>query len=271
MSKRGERRQRARSQQAQAMPPQNNHDGGGTQGASAEPPISMPVIPQTTVSPNKDQREADAQKKNLDQSPNEALLARYTRSLRNWTVGLVFVGLLTVGVLSLQWLTFEKTDQTLHKTLDASTRAWIVPKSVTFDPLEMGKPIRIQIQYENVGKEPAINVAEYNYTHLGDAAETQNFISGVRQTRWEWCKAQPAVAGAAVVYPGNSPETTSQYHITTDSIADAAFVAGDKTLIIYGCFSYETASRPAHSSFCRMFNIKLSRATLGCFAGEYAE
>jgi hypothetical protein len=112
MNRRGDRRHRGRSQSTQTTNAENNRNTSDKKSPPADPPISAPIAPQTAIGPNEDQGPAKTQESNSSEPPNDGLLVRYTRSLRNWTVGLVLVGLLTVGVLSLQWFTFEKTDET---------------------------------------------------------------------------------------------------------------------------------------------------------------
>jgi hypothetical protein len=112
MSKRGNRRNRGRSQPTQALNAQDDRNRANNESAPSNPLTTAPIIPQATISPNKNHSAAKDQKPGSDESPNDWLLVRYTKSLRNWTVGLVLVGLLTVAVLSLHWLTFEKTDET---------------------------------------------------------------------------------------------------------------------------------------------------------------
>jgi hypothetical protein len=112
MSKRGDRRHRGRSQPTKTMNAENNRDNSDEKSTPANPGLPAPVAPQAAISRNEDQSPSKKQEKGPNESPNDWLLVRYTKSLRNWTVGLVLVGTLTVAVLSLHWLTFEKTDET---------------------------------------------------------------------------------------------------------------------------------------------------------------
>ena len=80
--------------------------------APSDPLNPAPVISETAISANENHSAAKDQKRASEEAPNDRLLVKYTKSLRNWTMGLVIVGVLTVAILSLQWLTFEKTDET---------------------------------------------------------------------------------------------------------------------------------------------------------------
>ena len=157
MSKRGNRGQGGRrSQPAQAINAEKNRDSANKKSSPTEPLIPEPTNPQAAISPNEDQTPTKIQEINSGDGPNDRLLVRYTKSLRNWTVGLVLVGFLTVGVLSLQWSTFEKTDQTLK----AEQRPWVSLKSmdVVSDLIWMpdGAHLDIHFALKNTGHSPAV-------------------------------------------------------------------------------------------------------------------
>jgi hypothetical protein len=143
---------------AQPMNPQDNGNGGEKQSPPSNPPIAEPVIPQAAVGPDEDKPVAKTQDSPCHQSQNEGRLAQYTRSLRDWTVGLVFVGLLTVGVLVLQRCTFEKTDETLR----AAQRPWMkFSDMVLLEPIHCDADViktKVRLFLENGGNSPALHV-----------------------------------------------------------------------------------------------------------------
>jgi hypothetical protein len=97
MTKRGDRRDKGRGKQIQSLHAQGNVKADEVQKpAVAEPQPASP--PAERVAPKVES--------------HDALLAKYTKSLRNWTVCLVVVGFLTTLVLILQWRSFEKADET---------------------------------------------------------------------------------------------------------------------------------------------------------------
>ncbi|WP_156180004.1 hypothetical protein [Bradyrhizobium sp. LTSPM299] len=106
MSKRGDHKNKGRAKNIKPTNALNNNNNGDEKGNPTSPLVSAPITPQTSASPN------ESQTGKAGDVPHEGLLEQYTKSLRDWTGGLVFVGLITVAVLSLQWWTFEKTDET---------------------------------------------------------------------------------------------------------------------------------------------------------------
>jgi hypothetical protein len=94
------------------MNTQNNSNDGDKKSTSTNPRIPESATPQAAIGPNENRGIGENQKSTASDAPNEGLLEKYTKSLRDWTRGLVIVGLITIGVLTLQWCTFEKTDET---------------------------------------------------------------------------------------------------------------------------------------------------------------
>ena len=122
MSKRGNRRKLARQENSKTSETAADHN----QSDEKHPPT--PPQTSTPINSNAGEPITDSEKNNSSEQSPDALVAEYTRSLRNWTKGLVFVGLLTVAVLFLQYCTFEKTDHTLKDTMaasNASQRAFV--------------------------------------------------------------------------------------------------------------------------------------------------
>jgi hypothetical protein len=161
MSKRGARRNKRHAQPTQAMNARNNRNSSDENSAPPNPLIAAPTTLQATISSNENRNTTKNEGSNSEASPNDRLLVEYTRSLRNWTVGLVLVGLLTAGVLSLQWGTFEKTDQTLK----AEQRPWVslqgmdVVSDLIWRP--DGAHLDIHFVLKNTGHTPAIRA----FTH----------------------------------------------------------------------------------------------------------
>ena len=94
------------------MNTQNDRNETGNEGTPVQPLIAAPIVPEAAVGPKENQYAPENQKGNSGNLQTDTLLVKYTKSLRNWTGGLVIVGGLTVAILSLQWCTFEKTDET---------------------------------------------------------------------------------------------------------------------------------------------------------------
>src|SRR4051794_18904827 len=65
-----------------------------------------------------------------DEHVNDALIAKYTLSLSNWTKGLVFVGLVTAAVLVVHALIFLQADDTARK----AQRAFVAVRGIYVTP-----------------------------------------------------------------------------------------------------------------------------------------
>jgi hypothetical protein len=154
------------------------------QNSPAGHPAAAPTAPEPVVV-NTDAREriGGQEKSDADKANYEALVAEYTRSLRNWTKGLVFVGLVTAVVLFLQWKTFEKSDDTAR----AAQRPWM-----KFDGLEITEPLsyedkvaktKVKFHLRNTGNSPAVDVitrAKLIILDLADRSEPHAYCDTFR-------------------------------------------------------------------------------------------
>jgi hypothetical protein len=152
--------------------------------------------------------------------------------------------------------------KTAQENMVASQRAWVGPrnaKSATGPELE--KDLNITIEYQNSGREPALEtifdteafVATNEEDVSGSVANRVNDFIGKCKIKW-----LPTQKG--VVFP--SGNTSSAYELTrtleADSI-DQAVLDGSKAIFIDGCIVYKSAGGIHRSSFCYFFNTKKTK------------
>jgi hypothetical protein len=152
--------------------------------------------------------------------------------------------------------------KTAQENMVASQRAWVGPRNAksTTGP-ELEKPLDIIIEYQNSGREPALDtifdteafVATKEEDSSGAAPNRVNDFIGKCKIKWT-----PTQKG--VVFPAGS--TGSAYELTRALDAkwiDQDVIDGAKLIFIDGCFVYKTAGGIRRSSFCYFFNSKKTK------------
>ena len=115
-----------------------------------------------------------------------------------------------------------------QRALEANTRAWVVPGIVEIERLEVDKPLKVRIEFANVGKEPALSLVEYNESLADYLPQTNAYIRSF-ETKWEWCSRQPTRTGAMALFPSAGGGPQAQYHLTLGAVVvDDALIKGEK-------------------------------------------
>jgi hypothetical protein len=151
-----------------------------------------------------------------------------------------------------------KQSQNSERALVLAQRAWVGPTIAAIEgPPEIGKPLKVAIQYANSGREPALNFVYADDVFAATAADEANgVISAKVDAYFKGCKAATTLRAGQVVFPtvGN---TTNNLGITTnEEFVDQAIIDGEKTIIVDGCFVYRSFDIVRHSYFCFFFNNK---------------
>jgi hypothetical protein len=148
--------------------------------------------------------------------------------------------------------------KTAQANMVASERAWVGPRNARSDIApEMGKGLNIIVEYQNTGREPALEtIADAEAFAAADTVETAAKINGfINQCKMQWI---PTKKG--VVFPAGP--TSSSYELTepfaTDDI-DQDVIDGTKFIFIDGCFVYKSAGTIHRTSFCYFFNNKKTK------------
>lgn len=159
------------------------------------------------------------------------------------------------------------------KALTESQRAWVGPSNAysSGDPVA-GHPYDVTLQYQNTGREPAIensiNMTAFTETVQRDQDATQKIIE-FRNTcidRW-----QPN--GGNVVFPSIANTTYSSFKSIDATTIDADVANGTKTIFLTGCFVYKTLDGYHRSSFCYFFKKGITKPANWniCEIGNYAD
>jgi hypothetical protein len=97
--------------------------------------------------------------------------SNYERRIANWTVVVgaftVVMAIATVGSGYILW----RTDNTLRETLERSQRPWIAPLSAKLLDLPIDGLIGLQINFANVGREPALDTKHASKFGVTDAPQ----------------------------------------------------------------------------------------------------
>jgi hypothetical protein len=177
------------------------------------------------------------------------------------TVLAVATGLL-VWVAYWQWDALEKTDTTLNKTLVAANRAYIAPGQITFIDLPQEKTeIRLQLTYENIGREPAIKLGRWVLfgTANVDAMAVPNNdpILAAKKAADEIeksipddpCKVADTFRYLGVIFPSHTTRPSATIFVPAKYMT-ANVVSGKDILIVKGCFVYDTFGYRRESRYC---------------------
>jgi uncharacterized protein YecT (DUF1311 family) len=162
------------------------------------------------------------------------------------------------------------------KAMMQAQRAWIGPRDARLESKPVaGQKNKFVVEYQNTGKEPALSfVFDAAAFVATDAEETDSTLSRTMSDYLLKCVNAPARALAGVVFP-TSGFAVSQLSIDiNEKLIDDDVAAGiSKTLVVQGCFAYQTGSITRHSAFCFFYRANRSdSAHLNvCLSGNYAD
>jgi hypothetical protein len=177
------------------------------------------------------------------------------------TVLIAVATVLSFGSVTLQWLELKRADF-------ASQRAWIAPIRFTLaNPLDSDKQPVVRIGFQNVGREPAVNVRNILHTAHGDVVVTHDTdFLGLRLWSLPLFKPETSCDEAGkqtantVVYPSQLPSPSYSTEVeATNTLTAANLRIGHGLLIVFGCFVYDTVNETRHSAFCEYLGTDLDQ------------
>jgi hypothetical protein len=180
-------------------------------------------------------------------------VARFTCWLAICTTVLAVITAVSVVVL---W----RTDHTLKETLEASSRAWVVPTGAKIDgPIRAGTSFRVKILFENSGKQPAQNT--FNAWAWNEIPIKTDMVGvpyiGVEETPWParhlQCSGGAPNTGGRPVYPGSRNEDMRYIFNGNPAFVPQSLLEKTSSFVIFGCYIYRTFEKPAHSPYCFFF------------------
>ena len=132
---------------------------------------------------------------------------------------------------------------------------------VARDQPSEGVPFRVVLGYGNLGREPASNMGQYKIEKLVSVAGAE-LIEGpsdrLRQVIDE--KNDPNVCEEAykirgkIIYPTQNNLQDELTFKPKDGIVTAKSISGSKSIVIKGCFVYETIGTIYYSRYCFYYN-----------------
>ena len=161
-----------------------------------------------------------------------------------FTAMLVLATMALVWVAALQWETLDKTDRTLR----LQERAWLTPFGLNVGTIAVGKDLPIKIFYANFGKGPAINmhiglesvIVPYNRQRPADP-----IFAGNNRT----CEKVSLEIESVPVFPIQNRDQWQDTAIPGINILNSV-VAGERALVVRGCFKYRTVEEEHTTAFC---------------------
>jgi hypothetical protein len=137
---------------------QNRSGEGKRENSEHNQSAAAPVDPakmQTQGEPSEPKRKAIAE--DSGENVSNALIAKYTQSLANWTKALVGVGIVTAGILIVHARIFVQTDQTARR----SQRAFVAVRQILVEPLtslDQGPIYKFSFGWENSGSTETVDL-----------------------------------------------------------------------------------------------------------------
>jgi hypothetical protein len=157
-----------------------------------------------------------------------------------------------------------------RNSMIGSQRAWVAPRiaRLSAEP-KSGEQVNLVLEYSNIGREPATN---FNYQvdiFAESDAQAGRRVIPFRAACLGATKAPPG----QIVYPA-SPSSGYSINLTSDkAMVDSPVIAGEKLVILQGCFIYETVQSVRHSYFCYFYKQGFSNIASmnSCVAGHHGD
>jgi hypothetical protein len=145
------------------------------------------------------------------------------------------------------------------KAVTSASRAWLGPLTATINSVQKDKGLEGIVQYQNTGREPAIDVFQsvFGKTYPLESWKNEEAAKDIGALA-SGCLAITDVGhGLQVVYP-NTGFSAYQIHFDTSKapgivIVDDDMIAGKTIFKVQGCFVYRTIETIHHSAFCYFY------------------
>jgi hypothetical protein len=173
----------------------------------------------------------------------------------NWiTLTAAIIAIVTVGVLIFTLIDTRKD------TVEAN-RAWLAPRSAYLQrPLVLNDHPGFRVTYDNVGKQPALNIALWWRVSIFDADALIHSLADPTLAETAFgenpaCSGHTSHKGAEIAWPSSLPEKYSSSYLESpnDPIITQGVLDGRESVVVQGCFFYETFQEVHRSAFCFWF------------------
>jgi hypothetical protein len=162
-----------------------------------------------------------------------------------------------------------------HENMILAQRAWVGPTNAAFvaEPV-VGKPIDINITYQNSGREPAQNFVFFGDPFSVSVEEDKSGAASLKIAPYmETCKATMDWKNGSVAYPSTGFSSYNLSAKSKEDFVDDATIKGEKIIFFQGCFLYRSFDLPRHSYFCYFYKqgmTKIQNLNI-CPGGHYAD
>jgi hypothetical protein len=203
--------------------------------------------------------------------------------------GTLLIGVATIALVAstiIQWRAFVTSDE-------RSRRAWLSPIDLGIKGIlgaeDNQNYLQLSVDYQNTGREPALNVAFYASAKLFDAASPKRlgdalntltaFDIPLLEENNECNNLLPLVSGATAY-----PSTAARYQVSSNIFPGkwsttyemtAWLIENEKILYVNGCFSYTTIEQTHYSKFCQYLlvvgGLLAETPFRNCPAGNWAD
>jgi hypothetical protein len=145
-----------------------------------------------------------------------------------------------------------------RKATVEADRAWLAPRSAYLQrPLVLNDHPSFRVTYDNVGKQPALNIALWWRVSIFDADALMRSLSDPTLAETAFgenpaCSGHTSHKGAEIAWPTSLTEKYSTSYIETpnDPIITQGVLDGREAIVVHGCFFYETFQEIHRSAFC---------------------
>jgi hypothetical protein len=169
----------------------------------------------------------------------------------------------------------EKSLAIARNSFRQDERAWIAPRSAYLtSAVEFGKPIKFNVQYGNVGKQPATEVRpSYTIKPIDKARWDDDTFNALIESD-NPCAGKNLAQGAGVSHP-NVPEGEILQFATDGPswMLSPNIVRGTQAMVFEMCVTYKTVNEIHHTSFCYFYlkGVTQTAQLNTCFAGNHAD
>jgi hypothetical protein len=172
-----------------------------------------------------------------------------------------------VGATGYSAYVLNVTDHTLRETLEASSRAWVVPRLVELtEPLKVGQSPSLALYHGNIGKEPAILVRIFSEGRALPALEAladagtkfdgaRFFEALIQNAGFEKnpCVIAEHESSVGVLYPEQSAENNTRGIPSIGAFDQSVLDAKAAIIVVKGCIVYKSFDKIRRSQFCFMY------------------
>jgi hypothetical protein len=190
-------------------------------------------------------------------------VVRFTAWLAVFT-GLLFI--VTVG----STIALLRTDWTLHQTLIAINRAWIVPRTMKLaEPLKLGNDAKFIFTFGNTGREPGTLVGRHeDFGNIKTETLVKSPLTSPAAFRDEILKIKFAdsykeaerTRYLGAIYTG-AVESNYSTIIAPGKWITQEVINGLDDLIVSGCYVYETMGTTHTTKYCYFYNRSIAAMT----------